>query len=128
MILLELHFWSSNNTNINLTLSRPNSQNLLSSESTGVSTTPHEDAPVINALPKTQLITVQHQQRRSVFISRLAASTSGENIVCFIKENCSEALNCDKIKCHKFNTATPRDISSFKIIPPPHLLNQLLLQ
>ena len=110
---------SVNNTD--LIISPPANSVLLPSVPTGAERN-------VNISSKTQLIAIKHHPRRNIFISRLAVGTTEEQIISFIKENCSGDFNSDDIKCHKFKSATIREISSFKISPPPHLFEQLVLQ
>lgn len=63
--------------------------------------------------------------RKTIFISRLACSTSEENIRSYILSKCSE-FNDNDCTIFKFNYTTPRDISSFKIIVPHHIFEVIV--
>lgn len=73
---------------------------------------------------KVLLKTVTHVPRKSIFLSRLAASTSVRDILSYIMESCS--VKEADVFCRKFEPASPREIASFKIVPPVEFFDELL--
>ena len=73
---------------------------------------------------KTKLVIVKHQPRRSIFVSRLAASTSENDITSYINESCGplDAV----LFCRKFNLPKERVTASFKITPPAESFDKLI--
>ena len=67
---------------------------------------------------------IKHQPRRSIFVSRLAASTAEKDITSYIKEGC-EPMDA-KLLCRKFNLPKERVIASFKITPPVKSFDKLI--
>lgn len=65
--------------------------------------------------------------RMTVFISRLSANTSVENVESYIKSKCSSFNNND-CKVLKFNYSQTRDIASFRAIVPARIFDTLVNQ
>ena len=61
--------------------------------------------------------------RKTIFISRLAADTTENDIIAFINKKINDVSN---IVINKFNFSNPRITSSFKIFVPGDLFDGLL--
>ena len=70
----------------------------------------------IGSLHKTKLKVVVNPPRKHIFISRLASSTTEDDIMCYIRESCR--IPDSDLFCRKFEPPSPRVIASFKIVVP----------
>lgn len=80
----------------------------------------------LSSLHKTHLTVVNRQTRKAVFISRLACTTSADNISEYIRECCN--IPESELVCRKFHAPSHREIASFKIVPPPEFFEHILQQ
>ena len=72
-------------------------------------------------------LVVKRSARRSVFVSRLAASTSEQDVLRYIRRKLKLPENhSEMFKCFKYKFATEREISSFRITPRLGNLDSLL--
>ena len=72
------------------------------------------------------LVIIKKRVRKSIFVSRFAASTSINDIVKYISKKTVNPNLEQLVRCFKYNTDITREISSFRITPPEEYFSSLL--
>ena len=119
LLLLQLILPTSANTPETTTFVYVSANNISSTKTTTITT---QAAKVLKSAPQSEAI--NKVLRNGIFLSRLAANTSKEDILNFIAFKIPN-IQFDKLHCRKFNIAD-REISSFKITSPASAFQQLI--